>query len=444
MIRCKILLLLLVTLGFLSPSPQESKPKALPGDAESATHGDEAASLQVVEQENFPDFVFRQYKLGVLSHFSYLIGSKGEALIVDPARDSNRYVKDAKDLNLKITRIYLTHSHADFVAGHMELMKATGASINLNKDSGAQFQHEPVTDNSEMRFGNVRAVVRTTPSHTPDSTCLYIYHPAANVQPKMVLTGDTLFIGSVGRPDLMGGSVSAADLAVMMFHTWNEKLSKVPDEAKIFPAHGAGSLCGAHLSDKPVSTFGEQKKENPYLQHRDLASFVMAVIDGLPEAPQYFKHNAAMNRMGPPLVNWEKDMPADLEPKAVSDMAQDTWLIDTRDAKEFAAGHAPGAINIGLRGRFETWVGMMIPWGEPFVLIGSDAEVKEAVFRLHRVGYDAPAGYLKGGMDAWTHAAPPGYRMQGRLHFRSCWRSIDSEGISPNQISHRRRSSILG
>jgi len=377
--------------------------KGLPGDAESATHGDEAATLQVVEKEDAPDFVFRQYNLAVLSHYSYLIGSGGEALIVDPARDISRYLRDAKELNLKITRVYLTHSHADFVAGHVELANATGAEILINKASGAEYKHTPVSDKSAFRFGKVRAVVWTTPGHTPDGTCLFIHDPADDPKPKMCLTGDTLFIGSVGRPDLMGGSYSAAELATMIYRSWHDKLSKVPDETKLYPAHGAGSLCGAHLSDKPVSTFGEQKKENPYLRHEDLSSFVTAVIADLPEAPPYFKHNAAINRAGPKPVNWDQATPKALDPKTVGKMGKEgAWLVDMRDAKAFAEGHPSGAINIGLRGRFETWVGTMIPWGEPFVLIGSDDEVKEGAFRLHRVGYDNPAGFLAGGAEAWA------------------------------------------
>ncbi|MBN1106293.1 MAG: MBL fold metallo-hydrolase, partial [Deltaproteobacteria bacterium] len=378
------------------------------GDAEATSHGDEAANLQVAEQETLPGFVFRQYNLAVLSHYSYLIGSGGEALIVDPARDIGRYLKDAEELGLKITRVYLTHSHADFIAGHMELMNATGAEILVNKEGGAKFKHTPMVDTSEILFGDVKAVVRTTPGHTPDGTCLYVYHPAKSPEPRMVLTGDTLFIGSVGRPDLMEGSYSSARLAALLFETWNEKLSRVPDETKIYPAHGAGSLCGVHLSDAPVSTFGEQKKVNPYFQHKDLHSFVMAVIDGLREPPQYFKHNAAMNREGPQPVDWDRHMPPALTPQQVQEESKKgAWLVDARDAGAFAAGHAPDAINIGIRGRFETWTGIMVPWGEPFILIGSDSEVREAAYRLHRIGYDNPAGYIKDGAEAWAESGLP-------------------------------------
>lgn len=383
---------------------------SLPGDAEAATHGDEAASVQLVKEteQKTADFIFRQYNLGVLSHYSYLIGSGGEALIVDPARDISRYIKDAQELGLKITKVYLTHSHADFVAGHMELARATGAEIIINAATQAGYPHKPVKDGDAIVFGKVRGLIVTTPGHTPDGTCLYVYSPAAASNPVLVLTGDTLFIGSVGRPDLMGEGMSAAELAEMGYHSWMDKLSKLPDETRFFPAHGAGSLCGAHLSDKPVSTIGEQRRENVYLQHKDLLSYVMAVIDGLPDAPQYFKHNARMNHDGPPLVDWEKTTPPALPATDVFSRSQKgTWLIDVRDATVFAAAYPQGAINIGIRGRFETWTGIMIPWGEPFVLAGSDEEVREAAFRLKRIGYDAPAGFLQGGLDAWKQAGQP-------------------------------------
>ena len=402
-------LLLVLILFFASSSivsPVMSA--AVKGDAESASHGDEAASLQIVEQENLPDFIFRQYNLAVLSHYSYMIGSGGEALVVDPARNIGRYVEDAEKLGLKITRIYLTHSHADFVAGHVELMKATGAEVIVNRASGAKYKHRAVEDMGEFRFGRVRAVVRTTPGHTPDGTCLFIYYPAESPTLRMVLTGDTLFIGSVGRPDLLEGSYTSAQLASLLFDTWNATLSKVPDETKIYPAHGAGSLCGAHLSDEPVSTFGEQKKTNPYLQHKDRYSFVMAVIDGLREAPRYFKHNVAMNREGPPLQGPKLKMPPGISPDRVLSMAEKgAWVIDLRGQKAFSSGHIAGATNIDIRGRFETWTGIMVPWAEPFLLVGSEEEVREATARLKRIGYDRPEGYLEGGMEAWSKAGLP-------------------------------------
>jgi glyoxylase-like metal-dependent hydrolase (beta-lactamase superfamily II)/rhodanese-related sulfurtransferase len=382
----------------------------LPGDAEAAAHGDEAARVELVKEteQKSPDFIFRQYNLAVLSHYSYLIGSGGEALIIDPARDISRYLKDAAELGLKITKVYLTHSHADFVAGHMELAKATGAEILINEATRAGYPHKAVKDGEAIAFGKVRGVVVTTPGHTPDGTCLYVYHPADRSTPKLILTGDTLFIGSVGRPDLMGEGMSAAALAEMGYHSWHDKLSKLPDDTPFYPAHGAGSLCGAHLSDKPVSTIGEQRRENVYLQHKTLRPYVMAVIDGLPDAPQYFKHNAQMNHDGPPLVDWNNMAPAPMPAAELAAVGQKgTWLIDVRDAQAFAQAHPQGAISIGIRGRFETWTGSLIPWGEPFALVGSDDDVREAAFRLKRIGYDSPVGALQGGVDAWKQARLP-------------------------------------
>ena len=227
---------------------------SLPGDAEAAAHGDEAAHVQRVQEteQKSTDFVFRQYNLAVLSHYSYLIGSGGEALIVDPARDVRRYLKEAQELGLKITRVYLTHSHADFVAGHMELAKATGAEIIVNAATQAAFPHKPVKDGDAIAFGKARAVIVTTPGHTPDGTCLYVYYPASERNPKFVLTGDTLFIGSVGRPDLMGEGMSAAALAEMGYHSWKDKLARLPDETQIFPAHGAGWTDWAAHPELPI------------------------------------------------------------------------------------------------------------------------------------------------------------------------------------------------
>jgi glyoxylase-like metal-dependent hydrolase (beta-lactamase superfamily II)/rhodanese-related sulfurtransferase len=417
----------------------------LPGDAEAAAHGDEAANVQLVKEteKETPGFVFRQYTLPVLSHYSYLIGSGGEAMIIDPARDIALYLKDANELGLKITRVYLTHSHADFVAGHMELAKATGAEIIINAATKAGFPHKPVKDGDSVTFGKVRAVIVTTPGHTPDGTCLYVHHPAAEKTPSLVLTGDTLFIGSIGRPDLMGDDMSAAELAEMSYRSWNDKLSKLPDGTEIFPAHGAGSLCGAHLSDKPVSTIGEQRKENTYLQQKDMHSFIMAVIEGLPEAPQYFKHNAKMNHDGPPLVNWDNTTPPPLSAADVATMAKKgTWLVDVRDTGSFASAHPADAINIGIRGRFETWAGTMIPWGENFVLVGSDEEVKEAGFRLKRIGYDSPKGFLQGGIEAWQKAKLPVGSIK-MVEPRELYRQIQ-DGTAPVIVDVRLPSEWMG
>jgi rhodanese-related sulfurtransferase len=218
-----------------------------------------------------------------------------------------------------------------------------------------------------------------------------------------MFTGDTLFVGSVGRPDLLGEGMSASSLASMMFDTWTQKLSKLPDDVVIMPAHGAGSLCGAHLSDEPVSTIGEQRVSNTYLQYKSRGEFVAAVLEDLPEAPQYFAHNAAMNRRGPELVDWNPSELPSVTPSTDLSNPQQYFVVDVRDAAEYAAGHVPNSLNIGLRGRFETWTGIMVPWQSKVVVVGKSEDLREAIHRLHRVGYRAQVLTF----DAWERAGLP-------------------------------------
>jgi glyoxylase-like metal-dependent hydrolase (beta-lactamase superfamily II)/rhodanese-related sulfurtransferase len=358
-------------------------------DSESATHGDDAARYQVVDTYEFPGFKVIQVNLPVLSHYSYLLVSGNEALVIDPGRDVTFYLDQAKKLGVRIKGVYLTHSHADFVAGHMEMAKAAGCPIYINTASGAQYTFSPLMEGSTIRVGEATLRILETPGHTPDGTCGAVYSEKSPDLPQLLFTGDTLFVGSVGRPDLMGGSISAAALASMAYDTWNNKLSKLPDSVKIFPAHGAGSLCGAHLSDQPTSTLGEEKRSNPYVRHTNRADFIAAVLDGLPEAPPYFKHNAAMNQKGPELIKWDAPLPEEVKPdRTLMDPAQ-YYVVDLRDPAQYAAGHIPNSVNIGARGRLETWVGIMVPWEAKLVVCGSPAEQKEAIHRLHRVGYRA-------------------------------------------------------
>jgi rhodanese-related sulfurtransferase len=233
--------------------------------------------------------------------------------------------------------------------------------------------------------------------------CGLVASKQAPTKPLAMFTGDTLFIGSVGRPDLLGENMSAATLASMMFDTWTNKLSKLPDDVMILPAHGAGSLCGAHLSDEPVSTLGEQRVSNSYLQHKNRGEFIAAILEGLPDAPQYFKHNAAMNQKGPEPIDWRPETLPTIElSEQLTDPAS-FFLIDVRDAQQYAAGHIPNSVNIALRGRLETWAGIMVPWDAKAVVIGSEEEVQDALFRLHRVGYQ-PKCLL---FDAWSRAGLP-------------------------------------
>ena len=354
-------------------------------DSESASHGYDAAYHQIVDTYEYPGFAIVQLNLPVLSHYSYMLISDGQALVVDPDRDITAYLDLAKEKGLSIKGVLLTHSHADFIAGHIELMNATGCPIYSNAASGAGYKHTPVKEGSTIEIEDARIKMVETPGHTPDGMCAYVYSKKKD-RPELIFTGDTLFVGSVGRPDLIENTTSSA-LASAIFETWNNKLSKVGDDAVILPAHGAGSLCGAHLSDSPFSTIGAQRASNPYLQYAKRSDFIAAVLSDLQEPPQYFKHNAAINKAGPDPVDWRAPMPEPVTPSmALTD--PDRYLVaDLRNADEYAAGHIPNSVNIGLRGRLETWVGIIVPWDADLVLCGSASELEEALYRLHRVGY---------------------------------------------------------
>ncbi|MBI9090587.1 MAG: MBL fold metallo-hydrolase [Desulfobacterium sp.] len=370
-------------------------------DTESATHGDTAATQVIVKTYEFDGVKLVQFNLAVLSHYSYMVVSRGEALVVDPDRDIQVYLDTAKAEGWTVKGVFLTHSNADFVAGHTEFSKRVGCPIYQSRDSGAVYDITALSHGQSIPWGEVRLQFLGTPGHTPDGMSVLVFGKADTVTPKAILTGDTLFVGSIGRPDLMGGSVPAATLAGMAYDTWTDTLAKLDDGVVVLPAHGAGSLCGAHLRDEPSSTIGTERATNPYLRHKGRNDFITAVLEGLPDAPQYFKHNARMNREGPALVDWNGQVPK-ISPldASLSDISR-LYIVDLRDAQSFAAGHIPNGINIGLRGRLETWAGIIVPWGSRVVLCGSDEEVKEACFRLHRVGYEVDGAIS---LEAWKGA----------------------------------------
>ena len=372
-------------------------------DSESVSHGMDAASHSIVATYDFSGFKVIQFHLPVLSVYSYLLVSEGEALMVDPVRDIFAYLETAKKEKVTIKGVYLTHSHADFIAGHTEMVKALGCPIYQSKKSGVSYKIEALQDGSTLTIGKSLIKFIDTPGHTPDGMCALVFPKGKTAFPEMMFTGDVLFVGSVGRPDLMGGSVRAAWLASAMFDSWTKKLSKLNDAVKIFPAHGAGSLCGAHLSDEPSSTVGKEKVSNPYLKYTKRSEFITALLDGIPEAPQYFKHNARINQEGPPLIDWRSPLPAERQADKNLTNTQKYYVADIRDAKRYAEGHIPNSVNIGLRGRLETWTGIMVPWGSELVLCGSPEELKEALFRLHRRGYKAGTITL----ESWKKAKLP-------------------------------------
>ena len=356
-------------------------------DSESASHGLEAGGHTVVDTYKFPGFKVIQFELPVLSIYSYMLISDGQALVVDPVRDIFTYLDAAKKESAKIVGVYLSHSHADFIAGHMEMVNALGCPVYQSAKSGAVYKIEPLKEGSVIHVGEATLKFIETPGHTPDGMCAVAYNKTQPETPLMMFTGDVLFVGSVGRPDLLEGTVSAAWLASSVYDAWNQKLSKLGDSVNIFPAHGAGSLCGAHLSDEPFSTIGKEKTSNPYFKSASKREFITALLDGLPEAPQYFRHNARMNREGPPIVDWNAPLPSEIIPDMELTNSEKYYIIDLRDATDYASGHIPNAINIAVRGRLENWVGTIVPWGSEIILCGSASELKEAVFRLHRVGY---------------------------------------------------------
>ena len=284
-------------------------------DAESATHGADASQYQIVDTYAYPAYKLIQINLPVLSHYSYILASDGQALIVDPGRDIQFYQDTIKQENLKVMGVYLTHSHADFVAGHMDMVKVYNCPIYQSAKSKAEYPIQAVEEGTVIQVGQATVKSIDTPGHVVDGTSALVYGPGKD-QPDLMLSGDYLFVGSVGRPDLVMGTTSAA-LAGMAFDTWHNKASKLPDAVKVFPAHGAGSLCGAHLRDAPFTTIGEERASNPYLQYRAKSEFITAVLSDLSEPPQYFGHNAAMNRTGPPLVDWSQAL-TEKRPAAVS------------------------------------------------------------------------------------------------------------------------------
>ena len=349
---------------------------------------------------------FKQFYLGCLAHASYLIGSDGEAAVVDPQRDVDQYIEEAAAQNLKIKYIIETHLHADFVSGHRELAARTGAEIVFGKEAGVAFPHRAVKDGDALPLGSATLQVMETPGHTPESICVLVTDAANAGEPKKVLTGDTLFIGDVGRPDLAGGKgYTPQIMAGMMYDTLHNKLLKLDDAVEVYPAHGAGSMCGKNLSSETSSTIGQQRKFNYALQPMSKDDFVGMMTADLPAAPAYFPKDAEINRTGASPLSELPDLRA-MNADEVSDSATNAALIlDVRSAADFGAGHVPGSLNIGLGGQFASWTATLIPIETPVVIVAeSEEKAKEAQVRLARVGLENVKGYLAGGVDAWKAA----------------------------------------
>src|SRR5690349_18725153 len=349
---------------------------------------------------------FKQFYLACLAHASYLIGSDGEAAVVDPQRDVDEYISEAEAQGLKIKYVIETHLHADFVSGHQEIAARTGAQIVFGAQAGVAFAHRAVKDGEEMKLGGVTLRFIETPGHTPEGICILVTAPG---EPQKLLTGDTLFIGDVGRPDLAGGKgYTPQIMAEMMYDSLHGKLLKLPDEVEVYPAHGAGSMCGRNMSKETSSTIGEQRNFNYALKPMSKEDFVTMMTADLPEAPIYFPKDAEINRSGARGLS-ELQPPQPLTPQQVQQLRDEGHvLLDVRSAADFGAAHVPGSMNIGLGGQFAMWAGSLIPLNASIVVIAdTGAQVDETVVRLARVGIENVRGYLEGGVQSWRDAGLP-------------------------------------
>jgi glyoxylase-like metal-dependent hydrolase (beta-lactamase superfamily II)/rhodanese-related sulfurtransferase len=353
--------------------------------------------------------IFEQIYLGCLAQASYLIGSDGEAAIVDPRRDVDEYIRKAAEKGLRIRYVVETHLHADFVSGHRELAERTGAEILIGARAGALFPHRAVADGDEVRVGRVTLRFLETPGHTPESLSVLVVDGERSAAPRMVLTGDTLFIGDAGRPDLAGiRGLTPEHMAGLLYDSLHEKLLTLPDAVEVYPAHGAGSLCGKNISRETWSTIGEQRRTNPALQPMSREEFVRKMTTDLPEQPRYFGMDVEINRRGASALDGRATPPA-LAPDAFAARADaGATILDVRTNVEFGAGHVPGSINVGLGGQFASWAGTLLDAARPLLLVADDDDrVAEAVMRLARVGLENVAGSLAGGVEAWRAAGRP-------------------------------------
>jgi glyoxylase-like metal-dependent hydrolase (beta-lactamase superfamily II)/rhodanese-related sulfurtransferase len=407
---------------------------------------------------------FEQFYLGCLAHASYLLASEGEAVVVDPQRDVELYLKAAADHGVTIRHIFETHLHADFVSGHRELAARTGAKIYMGAQAGATFPHVAVRDGFELKFGNALIKVLETPGHTPESICLLVTDKEKSTVPWAVLTGDTLFIGDVGRPDLSPRH-SPAQLAGLLYDSLHDKLFALPDGVLVYPAHGAGSLCGKNMRAERSSTIAIERLTNYALQIKSKDEFISQLTSNLPARPEYFQKDAEINRTGAAALSELPPLRA-IEPVELERRLKDGEIaLDIRAGEDFASGHVPGSVNVALSGQFASWAGTVLGLSaHPVLIADTEQQVEEARLRLARVGIEALDGYLAGGVAAWTQAGLPlakveqitandlharllsggvqvlDVRRQGEWdagHIESAvWWPLDNFKVSPPEIDH--------
>jgi hydroxyacylglutathione hydrolase len=343
-----------------------------------------------------------RFYLGCLAHASYMVGSEGVAAIIDPQRDVDIYLEAAAGKAWKIEHIIETHVHADFVSGHSELAERTGAKIYLGAGSGAQFPHVAVKDGDEIDFGQCRLRFLQTPGHTLESICILMNDRSQPDRPATVFTGDTLFIGDVGRPDL-AATHTPEQLAAILYQSLHEKLLTLPDDTQIFPAHGAGSLCGRQMSSESSSTIGKQRESNYALLARSSEEFVHLLTDNLPARPEYFAQEADLNRRGAAPLSQLPELAAFTAPEVLGLQKEGAVVVDTRPSMQFAAAHVPGSVHIALTGQYASWAARILGLNAQLIIVGEDPEhVRESQLRLARVGVEGVAGYLADGVAGWV------------------------------------------
>lgn len=350
----------------------------------------------------------QQLYTACLSEAAYYLESNGEAAIIDPLRDISPYLELAASRKAVIRYVFETHFHADFISGHLELAKATGAPIIFGPGTRTRYPIHLAQDGERFSLGGLSVEVLHTPGHTLESSC-YLLRDEKDA-PVAVFTGDTLFVGDVGRPDLSSGDLSKEELASLLFDSLHQKIIPLPDAVVVYPAHGPGSSCGKQIGNETSSTIGQQKQENYALQTHDRDQFIQLVTEGLTEPPQYFPLNAKINQEGyGPL---EEILEKGLRALSAADCQRaiqsgHVFVLDTRSPEAFSAAFVPGAVNIGLDGRFAEWAGSLLPFDQSILLIAEPGKEEETIIRLARVGFEKFEGYLKGGFAAWQDAKLP-------------------------------------
>ncbi len=345
-----------------------------------------------------------RFYLSCLAHASYFVSSEGVAAVIDPQRDVDLYLETAARIGVTIKHVIETHLHADFVSGHRELAERTGASVYIGEGSGATFPHIPVKDSDVIQFGACRLQFLQTPGHTLESVCILMNDVDQPNRPGVLFTGDTLFIGDVGRPDLSENH-TPEQLAALLYRSLHQKLLRLPDETEIFPAHGAGSLCGRQMSADSSSTIGRERRFNYALQARSEGEFVHLLTDNLPPRPEYFTRDVELNRMGAARLSTLAALPALPATEVLRLQAERVIVLDTRPPAQFGAGHVPASVQISLAGQYASWAARVLGLDARIVIVGEDPNrVRESQMRLARVGMENVIGYLEDGVSGWTNA----------------------------------------